>query len=62
MGARLIGVELYFDDLEAAKRFYRETLGLNLSQEQSGHHVQLETGRPFLCLEKEGSARLPFPR
>jgi predicted enzyme related to lactoylglutathione lyase len=59
MGARLIGVELYFDDLAAAKRFYQETLGLHLSQEQSGHHVQFETGGPFLCLERKGVEDYP---
>ena len=59
MGARLIGVELYFDDLEAAKRFYQETLGLHFSHEQSGHHVQFETGGPFLCLEKKGVEDYP---
>lgn len=59
IGARWIGVELYFDDLEAAKRFYQETLGLNLSQEQSGHHVQFETGGSFLCLEKKGVEDYP---
>jgi hypothetical protein len=25
INARLVGVELYFDDLPAAKRFYQET-------------------------------------
>lgn len=57
--ARLIGVELYFDDLEAAKRFYQDTLGLNLFHEQSGHHVQFETGGPFLCLERKGVEDYP---
>ena len=59
MGARLIGVELYFDDLDAAKRFYQETLGLNLSHQQPGHHVQFETGGPFLCLETKGVEDYP---
>ena len=59
LGARLIGVELYFDDLVAAKRFYQETLGLKVSHEQSGHHVQFEIGGPFLCLEKKGVEDYP---
>jgi catechol-2,3-dioxygenase len=40
--ARFIGVELYFDDLERAKNFYEETLGLAVSDEQTGHHAQLQ--------------------
>ena len=31
INARLVGVELYFDDLPAAKHFYQDTLGLSLS-------------------------------
>ena len=30
---QFIGVELYFDNLEMAKRFYVETLGLEVSEE-----------------------------
>lgn len=59
MGARLVGVELYFDDLDAAKRFYQESLGFKISHEQSGHHLQFETGGPFLCLEKKGVEDYP---
>jgi len=59
LSARLIGVELYFDDLVAAKRFYQETLGLKVSHQQSGHHVQFETGGPFLCLERKGVEDYP---
>jgi len=59
LDARLIGVELYFDDLQAAKRFYQETLGLNLIHEQSGHHVQFGIGGPFLCLERKGVEDYP---
>jgi len=37
---RFAGFELYFEDLESAKRFYRDTLGLELTSEQPGHHAQ----------------------
>lgn len=57
--ARLIGVELYFDDLPAAKRFYQETLGLKLSGEQPGHHAQFDAGAGFLCAEKKGVEDYP---
>jgi len=40
--ARFIGVELYFDDLEKAKMFYEETVGLAVSDEQIGHHAQFD--------------------
>jgi predicted enzyme related to lactoylglutathione lyase len=38
-----VGVELYFDDLETAQRFYRDTLQLELSDEQVGHHAKFGT-------------------
>lgn len=57
--ARLVGVELYFADLPAAKRFYEETLGLKLSGEQPGHHAQFDTGAAFLCVEKKGVEDYP---
>jgi len=53
--ARLIGVELYFDDLERAKKFYLEKLGLEMSDEETGHHVKFESGPSFLCLERKGT-------
>ena len=59
IGARLIGVELYFDDLPAAERFYRETLGLELSQAEAGRFAQFGKSVPFLCLEKKGSESYP---
>ena len=59
INARLVGVELYFDDLPAAKRFYQETLGLSLSGEQLGHHAQFNFGQAFLCLEKKGVEDYP---
>ena len=53
---RLLGVELYFEDLPAAKRFYCETLGLKLLEEDRDRYLKLETGAgAFLCLERKGS-------
>jgi predicted enzyme related to lactoylglutathione lyase len=57
--ACLVGVELYFDDLPAAKRFYQKTLGLTISGEQPGHHAQFDAGAAFLCLEKKGAEDYP---
>ena len=59
INARLVGLELYFEDLTAAKRFYEGTLGLILSGEQSGHHAQFNAGAAFLCLEKKGWKTIP---
>ncbi|MDE3137514.1 MAG: VOC family protein [Acidobacteriota bacterium] len=53
--ATLAGVELYFDDLERARKFYREVLGLKLQDEQPGHHSQFDTGASFLCLERKAA-------
>lgn len=55
ISARLVGVELYFDDLPAAKAFYAETLGLKLSEEEPGHHAKFERRPGFICLERKGS-------
>src|SRR5579864_4923323 len=54
INARLVGIELYFDDLIAAKNFYQGTLGLDIFGEQPGHHAQFNVGQAFLCLEKKG--------
>jgi predicted enzyme related to lactoylglutathione lyase len=59
INARLVGVELYFDDLVAAKNFYEEKLGLDVFSEQPGHHAQFNVGRAFLCLEKKGVENYP---
>ena len=48
---RFVGVELYFDDLEQAKEFYLRTLGLEISDEQVGHHAKFDCGAGFICLE-----------
>src|SRR5207253_8365828 len=57
--ARFVGAELYFDDLERAKKFYVGTLGLEISDEQVGHHAKFDSGAGFVCLERKGSE--PYP-
>ena len=57
--ARFIGVELYFDDLERAKNFYQETLGLAVSDEQLGHYAKFDSGGSFVCLERKGAESYP---
>jgi catechol-2,3-dioxygenase len=59
VNARLAGVELYFDDLPAAKQFYAEILGLPVMDEAVGHHVQFQGGSTFLCLEAKGMEDYP---
>jgi catechol 2,3-dioxygenase-like lactoylglutathione lyase family enzyme len=59
LDARLIGVELYFDDLPAAERFYREKLGLELSRAEAGRYAQFGSNAPFLCLERKGTESYP---
>ena len=53
------GVELYFEDLERARRFYVETLGLEISDEQAKHHVKFDSGAGFICLERRGVDSYP---
>lgn len=59
IGARLAGVELYFDDLKKAKNFYEGTLGLKVTSEVAGHHAQFDGGIGFICLEKKGVESYP---
>ena len=59
INACLVGVELYFNDLVAAKHFYQETLGLAISGERPGHHAQFDAGPSFLCVEKKGVENYP---
>ncbi len=56
---RLLGVELYFEDLQSAKRFYRDTLGLALTEDSPGHHAKFDFNDRFLCLEKKGVESYP---
>jgi len=60
MKPRITGFEIYFDDLESAARFYRDTLGMELAAEQPGHYAQFGTN-PFLCLERKGAEDYPSP-
>ena len=57
--AQFAGVELYFEDLERARRFYEETLGLAVSDEQAGHHVKFDSSAGFICLERKGVESYP---
>jgi predicted enzyme related to lactoylglutathione lyase len=59
LDARLIGVELYFDDLQQGKRFYGESLALDLLDEEAGHHARFNAGQAFICLERKGSESYP---
>ena len=59
ISARLVGVELYFDDLDRAKSFYAGTLGLKVSDEREGRFAQFDGGAGFLCLERKGSESYP---
>ncbi len=58
-GLSFVGVELYFEHLEAAKHFYIELLGLEVSEEQSGHFAKFDSGSGFVCLERKGSESYP---
>lgn len=52
--ARLAGVELYFENLESAKMFYAQVLGLRLEEDDPAHHAKFGAGGAFVCLEKKG--------
>ncbi|MEI9974204.1 MAG: VOC family protein [Ignavibacteriota bacterium] len=38
---RFAGVELYFHDLDRARNFYREVLGLEVADEEPEHYTPL---------------------
>jgi predicted enzyme related to lactoylglutathione lyase len=57
--AKFVGVELYFQDLKGAKKFYEETIGLEISDEQIGHHARFDSGAVFVCLEQKGAESYP---
>src|SRR5207248_11294023 len=59
LSAQFVGVELYFEDLERAKKFYLDTLGLHLSDEQPGHYAKFAADAAFVCLETKGSESYP---
>lgn len=56
---RLAGVELYFDNLDAAKQFYTHALGLRLDEDRPEHHIKLGVGDRFICLERKGVENYP---
>jgi predicted enzyme related to lactoylglutathione lyase len=56
---RLVGVELYFDDLGTARGFYQRILGLELGDEDPDHYARFDAGEAFLCLERTGSSPTP---
>ena len=56
---RFAGVELYFHDLDRAKKFYVETLGLRVADQAAGRFVRFDSGSGFICLERKGSERYP---
>src|SRR5438093_7870077 len=56
---RFAGFELYFDDLERARRFYTMKLGLGTIEQDPTHHVKLAGGDAFLCLERRGVENYP---
>jgi predicted enzyme related to lactoylglutathione lyase len=57
--ARFAGIELYFENLEKARSFYLETMGLQISDEQIGQYAKFETGAGFICLERKGVESYP---
>ena len=56
---RLAGIELYYDDINAAKRYYRDDLGLELTEEEVGHYAKFDLGGVFICVEHKGSETYP---
>ena len=57
--ARFVRVELYFENLERAKKFYIETMGLEVFDEQVGHHAKFDSAAGFVCLERKGAESYP---
>ena len=55
---RFAGVELYFEDLDRAREFYTQILGL-VADEESGRYAKFDSGAGFVCLERKGSE--PYP-
>jgi predicted enzyme related to lactoylglutathione lyase len=57
--ARFLGAGLYFDNLDEAKTFYSQTLGLKLADHQPGHFAKFDSGTSFVTLEQKGSETYP---
>jgi catechol 2,3-dioxygenase-like lactoylglutathione lyase family enzyme len=56
---RLLGMELYFEDVSRARDFYRDILGMLVEEEQAAHHTKLALQGGFLCLERKGAENYP---
>jgi predicted enzyme related to lactoylglutathione lyase len=56
---RIAGFELYFDRLKEAKDFYRDVIGLELTEDDPAHHAKFDSGGRFLCLERKGVESYP---
>ncbi len=56
---RLAGVELYCDDLQRARAFYSDVLGLPLAEEDPQRFAQFAAADTFLCLERKGAEDYP---
>ncbi len=56
---RLTGLELYSRDLARSREFYRDTLGLTVSEDDPTHHIMFDEGDAFLCLEVPGAENYP---
>jgi len=59
IAARFLGAGLYFDNLDQAKTFYSQTLGLKLADHQPGHFVKFDSGTSFVTLVQKGSETYP---
>ncbi|HYK82949.1 MAG TPA: hypothetical protein VEU55_07370 [Gemmatimonadales bacterium] len=58
-GPRLAGVELYFDDLAEATRFYSALLGQRAAEHDPKHHTKFGLREAFICLERKGGENYP---
>ena len=54
---KLYGVRIWVTDLEAAKRFYGETLGLKKEWEYEGAAVGFDMGGPQVIIELDGGSQ-----
>jgi len=52
---QLPGVEVYFHDVEDARRFYRDLLGLKILDAQGGHDTRFNRGSAVVHVERERS-------
>jgi catechol 2,3-dioxygenase-like lactoylglutathione lyase family enzyme len=59
IAARFLGAGFYFDNLDEAKTFYSQTLGLKLADHQPGHFAKFDSGTSFVTLEQKGSETYP---